>query len=94
MTLKIPATLDDLARHSGKAELVDGEIVPMAPTGDAPGTAGDEIYYSLRQFVDRTRLGHAVSDNKTLSGRPSSPPDAQPRCGILHRPPNRDEVLR
>jgi Uma2 family endonuclease len=90
MTLKIPATLDDLARHSGKAELVDGEIFPMAPTGDAPGTAGDEIYYSLRQFVDRTRLGHAVSDNKAfqvdLPHRQTLSPDAAfytgPRTGM------------
>lgn len=90
MTLRTRATLEDLARHSGKAELIDGEIIAMPPTGDAPGTAGDEIYFSLRQFVDRSGLGHAVSDNKAfrvdLPNRETLSPDAAfytgPRTGM------------
>lgn len=80
MTTKARATVADLAQVPGKAELVDGKIVHMPPTGDAPGTAADEIYYSLRQYVERTGTGHAVSDNKafrvTLPHRQSFSPDA------------------
>ena len=38
------ATIEDLYRASGKAELVDGKVMLMAPTGRAPGYAGDEIF--------------------------------------------------
>ena len=40
MLTKSRATIDDLYRVKGKAELVDGEIVYMAPTGDGPARAG------------------------------------------------------
>lgn len=81
-------------RVPGKAELVNGEIVLMAPTGDAPGTAGDEIYFSLRKHVEQTGKGHAVSDNKAfrvdLSHRESFSPDAAyytgPRGGMKFFP--------
>jgi Uma2 family endonuclease len=44
------ATIDDLYRvpESGKAEIVNGEVVLMAPTGGIPGPSGGEIYVSLR----------------------------------------------
>ena len=66
MSTRAPATFADLARTPGKAELVNGELVHMAPTGDAPGTAGDEIYFSLRKHVEATSAGHAVGDNKAF----------------------------
>ncbi len=34
-----PATIDDLYRVPGKAEIVNGEIVHMSPTGFEPGYA-------------------------------------------------------
>ena len=42
---KTEATIEELYRvpDGGKAEIVDGEIVLMAPTGFTPGRAGDEI---------------------------------------------------
>lgn len=94
MTTRTRATMDDLMRVQGKAELVDGEIVRMAPTGDAPGVAGDEIYFSLRQYVARTGKGLAVSDNKAfrvdLPHRESVSPDAAyytgPRGGMKFFP--------
>ena len=90
MTTRFQATFGDLARTAGKAELINGEVVPMPPTGDAPGTAGDEIYYSLRKHVDRVGTGHAVGDNKAfrvnLPHRESLSPDAAfytgPRTGM------------
>jgi hypothetical protein len=39
----LPATIDDLYRVDGKAELVDGRIVRFMPTGDLPSTVAFEI---------------------------------------------------
>jgi Uma2 family endonuclease len=94
MATHIRATMDDLMLVEGKAELVNGEIVHMAPTGDAPGSAGDEIYASLREYVLRTGKGRAVSDNKAfrvdLPNRESFSPDAAyyvgPRGGMKYFP--------
>ena len=63
MTVRAEATIDDLYRVRGKAELVNGEIVHMSPTGDDPGTAAGEIYVSLRAYGRRTRRGRAYTDN-------------------------------
>jgi Uma2 family endonuclease len=80
MTQTKRATLEDLARGEGKAELVNGRIVEMSPTGFLPGYAGDEIYASLREYARRTRKGFAVGDNKAfivnLPNRRSLSPDA------------------
>ena len=76
------ATLDDLyaLRDDGKAEIVNGELVIMSPTGDKPGWAGDEIFASLRSYVRMTSFGRAVSGNKgfitNLPHRKSFSPDA------------------
>jgi Uma2 family endonuclease len=63
MSSKTQATIDDLYRAPGKAEIVDGEIVPMSPTGFLPGYAGGEIFASLREHVRRTKSGIATPDN-------------------------------
>jgi Uma2 family endonuclease len=76
------ATIEDLYHvpDNGKAEIVDGELVQMAPTGGDPGFAGDEIFASLRIHARRTGVGRAVSDNKAfrvnLPNRESLSPDA------------------
>jgi Uma2 family endonuclease len=57
------ATIEDLYRVPGKAELVNGEIVRMPPTGALPGYAGGQIFSSLREYGRRTKLGHAIPDN-------------------------------
>jgi hypothetical protein len=48
MATKTVATLEDLYRvpEHGKAELVDGEVVLMSPTGGLPGYAAGEIFAS------------------------------------------------
>ncbi len=82
MTTKAGATIEDLyaVHENGKAEIVDGEIVLMSPTGGDPGFAGDEIFFSLRQFARQTKMGRAVGDNKAfrvnLPNRDSFSPDA------------------
>jgi len=92
MLTKVKATIDDLYHlpDHQKAELVNGEIVFLMPTGDEPGYAGDEIFASLRDYAKRTGLGRAVGDNKgfrvNLPHRASFSPDAAfytgPRTGM------------
>ena len=90
MSIKTCATIEDLYKVEGKAELVDGEIVYMPPTGDEPGYAGDEIFAALREYVKHTKTGRAVGDNKGfrvhLPHRESFSPDAAfhtgPRTGM------------
>lgn len=62
---------DHLASLDGKAEIIDGEIVPMSPTGPWPGYAGDMIFVSLHAYARKTRKGVAVSDNKIFRVRKS-----------------------
>jgi Uma2 family endonuclease len=63
MTTTLKATIEDLYRVPGKAELVDGEIVHMSPTGAAPNYAAAEIFVSLRAHCRKTKVGVAVTDN-------------------------------
>jgi Uma2 family endonuclease len=80
MQTKTRATIEDLYKVEGKAELVNGEIVYMPPTGDEPGYAGDAILVSLFDYSKRTKAGRAVGDNKgfrvDLPHRQSFSPDA------------------
>lgn len=80
MPMKARSMIDDLYRMEGKAELIDGEIVPMSPTGGWPGYAGDEIFASLHAYSKRVRTGRAIGDNKAfrvdLPHRESLSPDA------------------
>ena len=85
MSIKTRATIEDLYKVEGKAELVNGEIVYMPPTGDDPGYAGDEIYVSLREYAKRLKRGRAFADNKGfhvhLPHRESFSPDAAYHVG-------------
>src|ERR1700674_1921859 len=82
MSTSVKATIDDLYHYSGegKAELVDGEIVVMSPTGAAPNYAASEIFVSLRQYARQKKNGRAVNDNAAfkvdLPNRGSFSPDA------------------
>ena len=80
MSTKVEATIEDLYKVEGKAELVNGEIILMSPTGILPGYAGDEIFFSLRIYSKGLKFGRAVGDNKAfvvnLPHRKSFCPDA------------------
>ncbi|PYQ20168.1 MAG: Uma2 family endonuclease [Acidobacteria bacterium] len=77
-----PATVDDLYRvpEDGKAELVNGELVLMSPTGALPSRASGAIYISLRAHERAAGGGLAYPDNAAflvnLSHRRSFSPDA------------------
>lgn len=80
MSVKVEATIEDLLKVDQKAEIVNGEIILMSPTGSLPGYAGDEVFSSLREYSKRLKVGRAVSDNKAfivnLAHRKSFSPDA------------------
>ena len=81
MSTKVEATIEDLYKVEGKAELVNGEIVEMPLTGYLPHYAAQEIMISLRSYVKRTRTGYAIGDNVgfvvNLPHRKSFCPDAR-----------------
>ena len=82
MSTKTEATVDDLYRvpENGKAEIVNGELVLMSPTGGVPGRAAGEIFISLREYERRVGGGYAFPDNVgfivNLPHRRSFSPDA------------------
>jgi Uma2 family endonuclease len=80
MSTKVEATIEDLYKVEGKAELVNGEIILMSPTGNWPHYAADEIFSSVREYYRRLKLGYVVCDNAAfvvnLPHRKSFCPDA------------------
>ena len=87
MVANLEATIEDLYAlpHQQKAEIVNGEIVLMSPTGAAPNYAATEIVFSLRNHSRRTKTGYAVNDNAAfrvdLPNRKSFSPDAAYHVG-------------
>jgi Uma2 family endonuclease len=91
MSIKTEATIEDLYHvyEDGKAEIVNGELVLMSPTGDLPGSAALEIVVRLHDYARRTKTGRAYGDNVgfivNLPNRKSFSPDAAfyigPRMG-------------
>jgi Uma2 family endonuclease len=63
MSTKVEATIEDLYKVEGKAELVNGEIVHMSPTGREPHYAAWDIANSLRDYGETIQSGYAVCDN-------------------------------
>ena len=86
---KSAATLADLARVEGKAELIAGRIVYFMPTGFRPSRVASRIFRSLDDHAGATGRGVACTDNlgyavpKLPSGRESFSPDASYYDGPL-----------
>jgi len=80
MSTRVEATIEDLYKVKGKAELVNGEIVQMSPTGGLPNYAALEITLSLREYAKQMKKGYAITDNAAfivnLPNRKSFSPDA------------------
>jgi len=74
------ATVEDLYKVVGKAEIVNGEIVCMSPTGRMPGRAAGRIYRRLDDYERTQGGGMAFPDNVGfvvhLPHRDSFSPDA------------------
>jgi Uma2 family endonuclease len=82
MSIKTQATIEDLYHvpENGKAEIVNGELRLMSPTGGLPSSAALEVVVSLRTHARRTGVGRAYADNTgfvvNLPNRKSFSPDA------------------
>ncbi|MGH1393313.1 MAG: Uma2 family endonuclease [Trichormus sp.] len=82
MNTKTDATIEDLYSlpDNCKAEIVNGKLLLMSPTGFLPGRAGGEIYASLRSYERLNKNGYALPDNVgflvNLPHRRSLSPDA------------------
>ena len=82
MKTRTPATVEDLYRvpEDAKAEIVNGELVLMSPTGALPSLASGAIYASLRRHQHTVGGGTAYPNNSafivTLPNRRSFSPDA------------------
>ncbi|HYO49168.1 MAG TPA: Uma2 family endonuclease [Chloroflexia bacterium] len=89
MSTKIQATIEDLYRlpEDGKAEIVNGELRLMSPTGGVPNRAAGRIYISLDEYERRMQSGYAFTDNAgfivDLPNRRSFSPDAAFYVGEL-----------
>jgi Uma2 family endonuclease len=81
-SIQTAATLDDLYRVEGKAELIDGRIVSLMPTGRRPSRVASRIFRSLDDYAEANGRGEAYTDNMGFavapltSGRESFSPDA------------------
>jgi Uma2 family endonuclease len=80
MSTKVEATIEDLYKVEGKAELVNGEIVEMPLTGGLPHLAAFSISMSLAAYEKETKRGYAIADSAAfivnLPHRRSFSPDA------------------
>lgn len=82
MLTKHRATVQDLydVPENGKAELVNGELIRMSPTGFKPGRASLKIVSSLVFHEQEHGGGYAIPDNVgflvDLPNRDSFSPDA------------------
>ncbi|HYH64279.1 MAG TPA: Uma2 family endonuclease [Urbifossiella sp.] len=87
------ATLADLARVEGKAELVAGGVVTIPATGHRPSVVAGRIYRRLAEYADAAGRGVAFTQNMAFAvtelstGRESFSPDASFYTGPL--PPDR-----
>lgn len=85
MTTAAPgsATLEDLYRVEGKAELIGGRIVHFMASGHAPSRVALRVAFRLDEYAQRTGVGVAYGDGIGFAlvpplpnGRQSFSPDA------------------
>jgi Uma2 family endonuclease len=89
------ATLDDLLKVEGKAELIGGRIVRYMATGHKPNRVAGRIYRSLDDHADAMGRGFVYTDSMGFavpelpSGRESFSPDTSYYDGPLPKNPMR-----
>jgi len=82
MSIRFEVKVEDLysVPGNGKAEIVNGEIIEMPPTGGVSGRSGGKIYRGLDDYEQATKSGYAFPDNVgfivNLPHRKSFSPDA------------------
>src|SRR5262245_31912409 len=83
-----PATLDDLYRVEGQAELIAGRIVKSMPARLLHNRSAKRIFQALDAYASQTGVGEAFTDSlgyairpPMSSGRESFSPDASYHIG-------------
>jgi Uma2 family endonuclease len=71
-SIQTAATLDDLYRVEGKAELIGGRIVPLMATGRRPSRVASRIFRSLDDYALAIGRGEAYTDNTGFAVAPLS----------------------
>jgi hypothetical protein len=67
--MRTRATIDDLYKVEGKAELVHGKVVEMPPSGDDPGFASLKIASRLLDYAEHRGQGRAIrSIQRSIAG--------------------------
>ncbi len=86
--ITIRATLDDLYRVEGKAELIAGRIVQFMASGDLPSRAAFEIALSLRNHARAMKRGKAYADGigYAVPELPSGPESFSPDASLYDGP--------
>lgn len=83
------ATIEDQARVTSRAELINGKVVHYVPTGHRPGIVSGRVFRRLADFVDTIGRGVAYPDDvgftvpELSSGRESFSPDTAYYTGPL-----------
>jgi Uma2 family endonuclease len=72
-TTQTPATLDDLYKVEGKAELIGGRLVPFPSLGHCPAQLAFEIAISLHEYAEETRAGVAFAGGIAYALQPALP---------------------
>src|SRR5437667_10583669 len=93
MSVKTQATIEDLYKVEGKAELVNGEIVEMPPAGDEPGRASLKVAANLLNYEQRTGIGPAYPHGTGLHVHLPHPEALSPDAAYEIAPPARIELL-
>ena len=90
------ATIDDLYRVEGKAELIGGRIVRIMASGYSPSKIALRIAMRLDEYASKTKVGEAFADGLGYAVRPplssdreSFSPDASYYAGPLPTNPMR-----
>lgn len=83
-----PATLDDLYKVEGQAELIAGRIIKSMPAGMLHNRVSKNIFLSLHNYAKQTGVGEAFTDSLGYAIRPPMPngresisPDASYHAG-------------
>lgn len=89
------ATLDDLLKVEGKAELIAGRIVTLMPTGRLPNLVAKRILRAMDDFVVSLGVGEVYTDNMGYAIRPpmeNGRESFSPDVSYYHGPLPADEM--
>lgn len=88
------ATIDDLYRIEGRAEVVHGQIRHLGLMEAMPGRACDEILFSLYNYVENRDIGRATGGSHAYQVSLPNRESFSPNVGLYTGPPMGMQFLR